>query len=186
MRTIAILASALLLSVSLSANDQAKKKEISKADYERAENLVDVLYQTDPGIKNFLDKSYAYAIYPKIQKGAVIVGGAGGSGLVYKKKLLGYALCGYSELEQATIGLQLGGQSFTEIVFFENEDAFKALKKGKFELSGQMSAVALKKGAASSAVYKNGVAIFTFAQKGLMGELSVGGQKLTYEHAEKK
>jgi len=38
---------------------------------------------------------------------------------------------GYCDLTQASIGLQLGGQTYTEIIVFENRDAVDQFKSGK-------------------------------------------------------
>jgi lipid-binding SYLF domain-containing protein len=84
-------------------------------------------------------------------------------------------------MTQVTIGLQLGGQSYSEIIFFEKQSTFDSFKKGEFEFAAQVSAVALKAGASADASYKNGVAVFTEAKGGLMYEASVGGQKFSYK-----
>ena len=82
---------------------------------------------------------------------------------------------------QATIGFQLGGQSFSEVIFFENASALSDFQKGNFALAAQASAVALSAGAAATAKYQNGVAIFTATKGGLMYEAAVGGQKFGYK-----
>lgn len=81
---------------------------------------------------------------------------------------------------QATIGLQVGGQSYSEIIFFENAAALADFKKGNFGLAAQVSAVALSAGAAANAKYESGVAVFTMSKTGLMVEASVGGQWFYY------
>jgi lipid-binding SYLF domain-containing protein len=82
---------------------------------------------------------------------------------------------------QASVGLQLGGQTYSEIIFFENAATLSEFKKGNFALAAQASAVALSAGAAAAANYENGVAIFTATKTGLMYEASVGGQKFGYQ-----
>jgi lipid-binding SYLF domain-containing protein len=131
----------------------------------------------DPGIKKFFDSSAGYAIFPSIGKGAVGVGGAHGRGYVYKKG----ELAGYTRMTQATIGFQLGGQSYREVIFFENEGSYADFIGGNFEFAAQVSAVAAKAGASADANYANGVLVFTMAQGGLMYEASVGGQKFDFE-----
>jgi lipid-binding SYLF domain-containing protein len=77
--------------------------------------------------------------------------------------------------------LQLGGQSYSQIIFFGTKKAFDEFKRGETQLSANASAVILKKGKSHGATYKNGTAIVILKEKGLMGELSVGGQKLSYK-----
>ena len=84
-------------------------------------------------------------------------------------------------MSQATIGLQLGGQTYREAIFFKDKSALDNFKLGNFELAAGASAVAVKSGASKTAGYNNGVAIFTMAKGGLMFEAAVGGQKFTYQ-----
>jgi lipid-binding SYLF domain-containing protein len=84
-------------------------------------------------------------------------------------------------MSQATIGAQIGGQAYYEIVFFETKEALATFKKGEWTMAAQVSAVALKSGASANAEYKDGVAVFTLTKAGAMAEASVGGQKFSYE-----
>jgi len=90
-------------------------------------------------------------------------------------------LVGRATMTQASIGAQAGGQSFAEIIFFETPAAVSDFKTGKFEMSADVSAVAARQGAAQSAKYKNGVAVFVLPKKGLMVQASIGGQKFKFE-----
>lgn len=133
--------------------------------------------KTDPSIQKFVDESAGYAIFPSVGKGGLVVGGARGKGLLYEKG----AVTGQTTMTQASIGAQAGGQSFAEIIFFETPSAVSDFKTGKFEMSADVSAVAAAEGAAKSAKYKNGVAVFTLPKKGLMVQASIGGQKFKFE-----
>src|SRR5210317_1900641 len=68
-----------------------------------------------PKLQTFKDQAYGYAVYPKITKAGLVIGGAGGEGVVYK----GGAITGSSKLGQGTFGLQAGGQQYSEVIFFE-------------------------------------------------------------------
>jgi len=87
---------------------------------------------------------------------------------------------GQTSLTQVTIGAQLGGQAYSEIVFFESESAATSFKKGEFAMAAEVSAVVAATGASANARYANGVAVFTLAKGGLMAEASVGGQKFAF------
>jgi len=133
--------------------------------------------KTDPSLQKFFTDSYGYVIFPNIGKGGIIVGGAAGNGTVYEKG----AAVGTANLVQATVGAQIGGKAFREVIFFETKDALDRFKNNNFEFSGQISAVALKSGVSANAKYAEGVAVFTEDKGGLMAEVSVGGQKFTYK-----
>jgi lipid-binding SYLF domain-containing protein len=141
-----------------------------------ATNAMKTAQQDDPTLKDFLDKATGYAVFPSVGKGAVGIGGAFGRGVVYH----GSDVVGYSKLTQASIGLALGGQTYREIVVFETEDALNNFKSNNFSFTAAASAVAIKSGAAATAKYENGVAVFTMPNGGAMFEASVGGQQFAY------
>jgi len=132
---------------------------------------------TSAEFANILDTSAGYAVFPSVGKGAIGVGGAYGKGVLYDR---GMAV-GYCDLSQATIGLQLGGQNYTEIIAFENQQAIETFKQGNLRFDAQATAVALKSGAGANAKFKDGVAVFTMDESGLMFEAAIGGQKFSYQ-----
>jgi lipid-binding SYLF domain-containing protein len=133
--------------------------------------------EADPDLKAFFDKAHGYAVFPTVGKAGMGIGGAYGKGTVFE----GGEAIGSASMKQLTIGLQLGGQTYSEIIFFEDEKALDDFKQGNFELGAQASAVAVTKGASADADFDNGVAVFTLAKGGLMAEASVGGQKFSFE-----
>jgi lipid-binding SYLF domain-containing protein len=144
----------------------------------RARQTLDTFMRKDPGLKRFAENSAGYAIFPSVAKGAFVVGGARGDGVVYDKS---HHVIGYSTLTQGTVGLQVGGQEYSEIIFFENDASLSHFKRGNAEFSAQASAVAVTAGASADAKYAAGVAIFTMAKGGLMLEASVGGQGFSFD-----
>jgi lipid-binding SYLF domain-containing protein len=147
-----------------------------------ARETIEVFKKADPGLSRFFSGAVGYAVFPTVGKGAIGIGGAGGSGVLFEKG----DPVGKTSLAQVTIGLQLGGQAYSEVVFFETAAALTDFKKGNFALAAQVSAVAAAAGASANAKYANGVAVFTVAKSGLMYEASVGGQKFGYEPFAKK
>ena len=131
----------------------------------------------DMNFKNMCNDAVAYAVFPKVSKGAVGVGGAYGKGVLYED---GRAV-GYCDRSQASVGAQLGGQTYTEIICFQDRDSLNKFKQGKFAFDAQASAVAVDAGASKNANYREGVAVYTTNEEGLMAEASIGGQKFTYE-----
>jgi lipid-binding SYLF domain-containing protein len=71
--------------------------------------------RADPGIESFFESAAGYAVYPGIGKGGFVIGGAYGKGLV----IVDEKVDGYTSMSQATIGLQLGGQKYAQIIFFK-------------------------------------------------------------------
>jgi lipid-binding SYLF domain-containing protein len=156
----------------------APKTEAERTDLvSKADQAIARAKENDASLKPFFDtKSVGYAVFPTVGKGGAGIGGAYGKGILYE----GGRPVGYCDLSQASIGLQLGGQSYTELIFFETAQALSDFKESRFEFSAQATAVAVRSGAGGNAKYENGVAVFTMDEAGLMAEASVGGQKFTY------
>ena len=143
----------------------------------RVKDAIDLFKSRDSSLKEYFNKAYGYAVFPNVAKGAIGIGGAHGKGQVFEKgKLIGNA-----SLTQATIGLQLGGQVYAELIFFERQSALEDLKDNQFTFSAQVSAVAAAEGASANARYQNRVTVFTLAKSGLMYEASIGGQKFKFK-----
>lgn len=141
------------------------------------EDAIALFKKEDPGMAELFANSYGYAIFPSVGKGAVGVGGAYGRGEVFEQG----RKIGYADLSQGTIGLQLGGQSYSEVIFFENKRSLDKFKSGEFAFSAQASAVAATSGASADANFRDGVLVFTVEKGGLMYEASIGGQKFSFE-----
>ena len=136
------------------------------------------MLNSDPGLKNWFDKCAGYALFPSIGKGGyLLVGGATGRGYVFDRQ----GHIGFARVVEATLGPQFGGQSYRQLIFFENEGALQRFTRGEFELSAQASAVLVEKGASADADYRDGVAVFSMPRGGAMAAATVGGQKFEYE-----
>ncbi len=133
--------------------------------------------EKDPGLAKFFESAAGWTVFPSIAKGGFIVGGARGDGVVYERD----QVVGYSTVTQGTVGLQIGGQAYMELIFFQDEAALKHFKSGNAEFSGQASAVAATAGASADAGYADGVLVMTIAKGGLMLEASIGGQGFSFE-----
>jgi lipid-binding SYLF domain-containing protein len=160
-------------------------------------DTVDV-FKKSPAVKPFIDNCYGYAVFPTVGKGGFVVGGSYGTGQVYVQG----KVTGTAKLIKGTIGLQAGGQAFSQLVFFEDKRAYDEFTSGSFELGADASAVAITAGAQASAgtggasagasagpatgaqaktSYHKGMAVFVHAKGGLMYEATVGGQKFSFE-----
>lgn len=149
-----------------------------KADIEKdAASVLAAARAADPTLGPIFDSASGYAVFPTVSKAAAGFGGAYGRGVLYEN---GRAV-GYCDLTQATVGMQLGGQVYSEIIAFETRDAVETFKQGNLGFAAQATAVALRSGAGANAKFTDGVAVFTMDEAGLMYEAAVGGQNFSYQ-----
>jgi lipid-binding SYLF domain-containing protein len=153
-------------------HSEAKRNTLQDA----SQSTLREMQAKDPDLQNFLNRGYAYALFPNVGKGGFIVGGAHGDGLIYQN---GNAI-GWADIKQASVGAQAGGQTFAELLVFENQAAFDKFRNNELSLEANASAVALTAGASKGAVFRNGVAVFTMPKGGAMLEAAVGGQRFTF------
>jgi lipid-binding SYLF domain-containing protein len=145
----------------------------------------------------FLKSSYAYALFPTIGKAGLGVGGARGEGRVYEQG----KHVGDTTMTSLSFGLQAGGQSYAQIIFFEDQRALDEFKSGNFEFGANVNAVVItasasgtagstgasagasagKSDASTTGEYRKGMAVFQIIKGGLMYEASVAGQKFSYK-----
>lgn len=175
MRIMRLALTALIATVLLAP--PAGAQDGHQKEIDRANDAVREFKHADEGLVERFESSAGYAVFPNVGKGGFGIGGAHGTGILFVK---GQPV-GETELKQVTVGLQFGGQAFREVIFFEDDIALGNFQKGNFELSAQVSAVAVTLGASADAGYDKGVAIFTMAKGGLMYEATVGGQKFEYD-----
>ncbi len=168
-----ILCGAVILSGCAIAPQEPEARAVLSAEVNEA---IAVLKAKDSGIQQFFDKSYGYAVLPKVFKGAFWVGGAFGRGEVFEQN----KMVGYSDMSQATLGFSFGGEFFREIVFFRDKTDLDRFKAEEYTFSAQVTGVALTAGAAAKADYKAGMAVFIATDTGLMVDASLGGQKFKY------
>ena len=127
-------------------------------------------------LKPYFREAKAYVVFPNVRKAGFGIGGARGDGEVFEDgKVIGSAT-----LTQLSLGLQLGAQAFSQIIFFQNKSDFQRFTEGNFEFGASASAALITEGANASADYSNGVAVMTFSKGGLMYEASIGGQKFSF------
>jgi lipid-binding SYLF domain-containing protein len=171
----------------------AQAGESEDQEYQEAKGLFVEAGQSG----DFFDNCYGFALFPTIGKGGIGIGGAHGDGRVYAKG----EYVGDTKMNQLTIGLQFGGQAYSQIIFFEDKRAFDEYTGGEFEFGAQATAVAITAGASASSstgggssagasggkndavtagAYHKGMAVFTIAKGGLMYEATLGGQKFKY------
>ncbi|MBU8909829.1 MAG: hypothetical protein KOO65_01040 [Desulfobacterales bacterium] len=159
-------------------------------------DTIDVFNNSD-AVKPFFNNAYGYTVFPNVGKGGIGLGGAYGSGRVYKQG----KISGTATLMKISVGFQLGGQVFSQIIFFQDKRSYDEFTSGNFEFDGSASAVAITAAAQAQAStqgttagaslgpatgkqaetsYTKGMAIFVHTLGGLMYEASIGGQKFSF------
>ena len=163
----------LFFSISLFAQNADDRKVINDA-----EQVKKAFIEAHPKMKDYFNDANAYAIFPNVGKGAIIVGAAAGNGAVYK----GGELVGMANLKQLDVGAQIGGKAFSEIVFLKTDEVVQEFMDDKFSFGSNVSAIAVNQAPPSlNLTYTDGVAVFTLPKEGLMAEISVGGQRFDFE-----
>lgn len=169
----------------------------------QADKFTDALevFKKSDAVAPLLEKAYGYAIFPTIGKAGIGIGGSYGEGQVY----VGGKVTGTASLAKVSIGWQLGGQAFSQLILFEDERAYKEFTSGEFEFDAAASAVAITAGvqakagtegatasatagpatgAQAKAAFHKGMAVFVHAKGGLMYEAAIGGQKFSFKPKE--
>lgn len=134
------------------------------------------MIKADENINDLFNNSAGYAIFPNVGKGAYIIGGASGNGVVYENG----TMIGYSNLKQVDVGLQVGGKAYREVLFFETQEALDDFKDGEYELSGNATAVIIEKGKSKTIKFEDGIAVATMPKAGAMVGVSVAGQRFGF------
>jgi lipid-binding SYLF domain-containing protein len=141
---------------------------------------LDAFTNEDPSLKPLMDKAVGYVVFPEVGKGGFIAGASYGKGEVFE----GGVKVGYADITQATFGLQIGAQTFGELLLFMRPQELKDFKEGELKLAGNVSAVALKSGAAGTTDTSKGVIAFVRTKGGVMAEAAVGGQRFRFQPLE--
>jgi len=154
-------------------------------------------FKQSSDVAPFFDSAYGYAVFPTIGKGGLGIGASHGKGQVY----VGGKVTGFTSLSDVSIGFQAGGQAYSQVVFFEDERAYKDFTSGNFEFGAEASAIAVQAsveatatsegatagassggsgGSQASTNYYKGMLVFTIGKGGLMYQAAIKGQKYTY------
>ena len=169
---------------------------VAPAHADSFSNTMAVFKKTD-AVKPFFKNAYGYAVFPTVGKGGFVVGGSFGKGQVYEQE----SLSGKVVMIKLSVGFQLGGQAFSQIIFFQDKRSYTDFTSGNFEFDATISAVAITAGVQAKAGteggtagasagpatgtqaainYYHGMAVFVHAKGGLMYEAAIGGHKFNF------
>lgn len=171
-----LLAATILAAACSGPMTSGRLQEQSQTLRDDVNRSIEAFKRADPSIQNLFNSAYGYAVFPRVHKGGIGIGGARGQGRVFQ----GGAMIGAATITKVSLGVQLGGQIFREIVFFQDRATLERFKTGEFALSAEATGAVAADGVAASADYKEGVSVFVMPIKGLMFEAAVGGQRFEY------
>ena len=165
-----LILAALMLSACASIPSDERMARESRAALDR-------FVERDPGLQDWINHAHGYVVFPEVGAAGLGVGGGFGRGMVFR----GGQPIGRATVSQATIGAQIGAQSFSQVIFFKDDAAMRVFQRGNLEFSARATAVAATAGAAATTSYERGVAVFVLPRGGLMAEATVGGQRFSFE-----
>lgn len=142
----------------------------------RVKGTISEFISTKPLIKKLMTSAYGYAVLPSIGTGALVIGGAEGRGEVFEHG----RMIGYCKMTSASIGAQIGGQSYSELILFQNAATMAAFKEGQTTFDARASAVVAASGSGTAANYVRGVLVYVLPSQGFMAQAAIGGQHFTF------
>jgi lipid-binding SYLF domain-containing protein len=174
-----LLAASLVMAATISAPIQksyAATAEELNADGRAALNRLNA--QSSKAAR-FARSARAILVFPRIVKAGLLIGGQGGEGVLFVR---GRAT-GYYRISGVSYGLQVGGQSFSYVLFFMNDKSLEYLNSSDgWSIGSGPSVVIMDKGKAmsnTSMTITQDVYAFPFGQSGLMAGLGLEGSKIT-------
>ncbi len=171
---------ACIASLALTGCDSAPKTRGGQLALQSAvKSAIAQSQETDSGLTTFYRDSYGYVVFPEVGTGAFIVGGSYGDGIVFQDD----NMTGYANMTQGSIGLQIGGAQFSEMIFFKDKGAYEKFIGGQWAPNANATATAISAGAAAAVNYDHGVAVFTLDPKGLMASAAIGAQRFDFTPA---
>ncbi len=148
----------------------------SRHELMEAEETV-AIFRAQPELRPYFREAYGYAVFPTVGKAALFLGGAYGTGKVYEQG----SLIGNARISKASLGFQIGGEAYSEIIFFRSSRVLEKFKRGELTLHAEASATAPTVGANVEAAWARGVAVFARSKGGLMASAAIGGQSFEFE-----
>jgi lipid-binding SYLF domain-containing protein len=131
----------------------------------------------DGKLQDLLNNSYGYVIFPEVGQAAIGVGGSSGHGTVFQNG----KEVGTVKLTQVSLGPQVGGDTYSELIIFQSQQAMNRLMNDSLEFGAAANATAVKAGAAAAARFDNGVSVFILPKGGLMAGANINGQKFHFD-----
>jgi lipid-binding SYLF domain-containing protein len=137
------------------------------------------LLQQSASARALADRAVGVLIFPDIVKAGFGLGGQYGEGVLRR----GGVATGYYNIASASFGLQIGAQTYSQVLFFMTEDALAYLDRVQgFEIGADANVAVVNQGVGvdvSSSTLNDPIVAFAFGQKGLMAGVTLEGSKIT-------
>jgi lipid-binding SYLF domain-containing protein len=147
-----------------------------RADLKRdAQATLARLQEKDPSLRPLIDRSAGYLVFPEVGQGGFIVGGASGNGVLFQNG----QVVGFAQMKQVSAGALAGGERYSEVIVVRDPQVIDDMRSGRFNFGAQASATMVRSGAAASATFDRGVAVFTDPKSGAMVNASLNTQKIS-------
>jgi lipid-binding SYLF domain-containing protein len=167
---------ALAACASSSPSDRAARKTEIDAG---ADAALSKLFAENPAAKELAGRAKGIAIFPNIVKGGLGVGGESGDGVLR----VGGKPVAYYNTSSASIGLQAGLQSYSQVLMFLTEPALASFRDSSGWEAGVDGSVAVLQTGASGKLdttnISDPVVGFVFGEQGLMADVAIEGSKYT-------
>ena len=131
---------------------------------------------SDERLEPFFSQAEIVAVYPNGFRGGFGFGGAIGHGLVFQRG----QVIGRSSMYQISVGANVGGQFYRQVLFFRSQAAFERVMADVMEFAGQANLAVAQLGGAATPSFNTEVAMFTQLRGGLLLEGSVGAHRYTF------
>jgi hypothetical protein len=154
-----------------------KDPELSKTLHSQAIAAKNLLENKHPEVKKVLEKAFGFAVLPEIGSASLVLGGDYGIGEVFvKDQVIGY--CGIGKF---TLGVDVGGTIFHEMIVFNDEETWKRFRAGKYSFAADAGLSLVKGGVQASKGFGPGTAAFVFNEGGMLLDLDIGLQKFVFK-----
>jgi len=156
-----------------------KEAEVGPALHEQVLGVLAEMKQKDPSIEEVLRRAHGYAVLPDVGKANLVLGGAYGIGEVFEK----HRVVGYAAVVQFTLGVQIGGETFDELIVFHDANVFEHFKAGKFAFAANAAIGLVKATAEAAHGFGEGTSLYVRSEGGLQLVTSIGIQKFIFRPA---
>jgi lipid-binding SYLF domain-containing protein len=143
---------------------------------ESAKATLEHMVRADPSVESLVRSGHGYALFPEVVKAGLGLGGGYGQGVVYEQG----QHVGFADLTLGSLGAQIGGQTFSELIVFQNKAAMDRFKLSPVDFTAGAAAMILQNGAAANAEFIQGVAVIVRPITGAMAEATIGGQQFKF------
>ena len=181
----ALLCFSLLFAISAEAQNSNSKeiKNAAKTAQKATQALDKIMSVPDKSIPaDLLSKAKAIGVFPDVIKGAFIIGGSGGKGLISRRLQSGWSAPALFKIGGGSVGFQIGGSSTDVIMLFMTDDSLENLLESQVELGAGASIAAGPVGrsasAATDAQLQAGILSYS-RTKGVFAGISLSGSVIS-------